>query len=160
MFRPVSFIDTTESLHTCTDHQSFLKIDRKWKQVWLFALSEPLEKHSLRSRGSQDHHRLLNHFLILVCIYLIMFLSPLLLINFLRLLFVLSLFVSPATTVWLLWTQLIEMSFLNPAVCQVHLFYHIRTYENHSLNLTLSLESSKFTFFFSFWLHSEHERVT
>lgn len=152
MFRCVSSIHTTAGRYPGINHKSFLKIDRKWKQLWLFALSDPvLGKHSLRSRGSQNHYHLLDDFLRLVCIYWIMFLPPLLLIKFLFLLFFLSLFMFSGSTVR---------------------FTYFTKYKPHwgteskdhflwtSLRTCSGIPLSSHCLSFPFWLHSQHERVT
>lgn len=118
--------------------------------------------------SSQNHHHPLNHFPTLVCIYLIVFPSPPLLIKAPP--FFLSLFVSSVSTVLLPRTQSINclpliqqsFSFTYFSSAQYNSYWacqpvsitrasQVRTFSGMSLNFLSSLP---------FWMHSQHERVT
>lgn len=164
-FGAASFIRVIyHSIHLRTS-QDFSKNRRKVKAGLALC---PQRARSGEARSSQNHRHPLNHFPTLVCIYLIVFPSPPLLIKAPP--FFLSLFVSSASTVQLPRAQsinrlpLIQQSFrftyFSSArynsywACQpvsITRAPQVRTFSGMSLSFLSSL---------SFWMHSQHERVT
>lgn len=103
---------------------------------------------SHRSRGLQNHYRLPNCLVRPVSVYLIMFLSPLLLIKFLCVLFLLILLVICFRS---LQAQLIEKPFLNHVVLSGSLVLpytcHIRTWKQTRINFFCpTISESRLTF--------------